>query len=182
VIALRPVNYISQVVSVFKFPEAAAEARANPQMRQVVSSFSQGFDTTKLDLSGSQKARPFVSPMAWAVFSAYLAILMQAVVKFSALKFGVGKDYTNYVKLSELVKSVLPHQSDFIEEYGSDAYHYLLGELEERLLVELRSMLAGVEDDKKTVAQAAQIQKLAEEVQNAMRADQSPEANARPRP
>ena len=55
------------------------------------------------------RARPFVSEIAWALFSAYEAILGRAKVQFHMLKAGLNAlDHPNSEHLSNLVKVALP--------------------------------------------------------------------------
>jgi hypothetical protein len=56
----------------------------------------------------------------------------------------------------------LPQKIDYIKKYGDRAFHYLLDELESRLLEELHKMLKGAESDQASVEQAAEILKQSE--------------------
>ena len=174
VTALGPAKAISSIMAIVKFDAAAEEAEKNPKMRQVFEMMSTGFDANKIDLSGAEKARPFVSPMAWALFAAYRAIAMQAVVKLQILKAGVPKNLLETTAITKLVKAALPHQEQYIDKFGDSAYHYLLDELEERLLNAIRDMLAGVEADKATIQQAADILNLSNEVMSTQAANTPP--------
>ncbi len=121
-----------------------------------------------MDLSGASKARPFVSPMAWALYSAYEAITLQAVIKFHMIKSGVFvKELIDKDVAAKLVKAVLPHRTEAIDKLGEIAYYHLLEELDERLLGEFRKMLAGVEADKASIDQAAEILRASKEVREA---------------
>ena len=64
--------------------------------------------------------------------------------------------------VTKLIKVALPHQTEYIKKFDSGAFHYLLDELESRLLEELRKMLQGGESDKASVEQAAAILKESE--------------------
>ena len=99
------------------------------------------------------------------VFSAYQAIVWFAVAKLHILKLGIADaKLLDPSGVEKLIKSALPHHAEYIEKRGPPAYHYLLDELETRLLVELRQMLEGTESDAANVAQAAEIIKLSEDV------------------
>ena len=45
----------------------AEQAARNPKFREMFTIMGSAFDPAKVDLSGSAKARPFVSPMAWGM-------------------------------------------------------------------------------------------------------------------
>jgi hypothetical protein len=167
VTGLGPAKAISSIMAGVKFEAVAEEAEKNPRMRQVFEMMSTGFDPTKIDVSGAEHARPFVSPMAWALFTAYRAIAMQAVVKLQIVKAGVPKTILETTAIKKLVKAALPHQETFIDEFGDSGYHWLLDELETRLLNAIREMLSGVQADKATIQQAADIVHLSNEVMTA---------------
>ena len=119
----------------------------------------------KIDLSNSAKARPFVSPMAWALYSAYSSIVMGSVFKLEILKIGVdSKKLINKEAISKVIKAALPQYTEYIDKYGDAGYHYLLDELEGKLLDEFRNMMAGVEADKASIAKAAEIVKYSNEL------------------
>ena len=66
-------------------------------------------DPKRLDISSAAKTRPFVSPMAWALYSAYHAITASAVLKLHIIKLGIGeKALLNKDAIAKLVKVALP--------------------------------------------------------------------------
>jgi len=162
VTALGPARVVSSMMAVVKFDAAAEEATKDPKVREMFTFLSTGlrFDPNKIDLSASAKARPFVSPMAWALFAAYQAIAMQAVIKLQILKSGASSNILAKEATAKLVRAALPHYAEFIDKFGDAGYDHLLEELEMRLLDEIQKMLAGVEADKTSVEQAAEILRL----------------------
>jgi hypothetical protein len=85
VIELEKAKAISAYVAVFKFEECASEAAKNEQFRKIFEVIGQGFDLEKVNLSGAQKARPFLTPLAWAYYSAYASVLGLAATKLNLL-------------------------------------------------------------------------------------------------
>jgi len=57
------------------------------------------------------------------------------------------------------LKAALPHQSEWIDGTPPEMYHFLLDELEERLLSELRNILDGVQADEAAAQKAKGILK-----------------------
>lgn len=173
--SLAPAKGISAQMALIKFEAAAAETGKNPNARQVFQVMGSGFDIKKIDLAGAHRARPFLTPMAWALFTAYQAIVMQAAVKLELLKSGIGKaDFVDQAATANLVKLALPHYAAYVDEHGDAGYHYLLDELEQRLLEELQRMVAGVDSDKANVERAAEIVKLSGELlDTAMKEDEA---------
>jgi hypothetical protein len=62
----------------------------------------------------------------------------------------------------DMVKSVLPHQSSYIDEYGTTGLPYLIEELEEKLLAEIIASLESTTSDARSVERAAAILKAVE--------------------
>lgn len=162
--SLAPAKRISAQMAIIKFDVAVEETGKKLNARQVFQIMGSGFDLKKIDLAGAAKARPFLTPMAWALFTAYQAIVMQSVVKLELLKSGVGKDFVDHKTTANLVKLALPHYAAYVDEHGDAGYHYLLDELEQRLLQELQRMVSGAESDKASVERAAEIVKLSGEL------------------
>lgn len=162
---LAPAKGASAWMAVIKFDAAAKEAAKNPQFRQVFEALGSGLDLKKLGSTGASKVRPFVSDMAWAIFSAYQAILLFAVTQLHILKSGLNvPDVLDTSAINKLIQAALPHQSAYLEKYGVAGYHYLVDELESRLLKELQNILKGQESDRASVEQAAAILQEVERV------------------
>lgn len=162
---LAPFKFASATMSNIKFDAAAKEASRDPKVRLL-------FKTMGLPGSGkfpenpAKNERLFVSPIAWALFSAYATVLSVSVLQMKMLELGLAEanKLLDTEKIKTIMKAALPHQTEFIEKYDSTAYHILLDELEEKLLGELRKLLDGVETDEAAIAQSAKIMKAVDEV------------------
>jgi len=110
---------------------------------------------------------PFVSPLAWAYLSAYQTIIIMACARAKALELGVDDASSLFQKqnMQKLLKEALPHQTEFIEKYDFEAYHFLLDELKGKLLDELRKVLEGKEDDTNSITRAAEIMAMVKNVE-----------------
>jgi hypothetical protein len=165
--ALARTKGISMFMAMFKSEEVLKEVARSPQARELFAGIGAGLDPNELASSSVEtaaKARPFVSPMAWALFSAYQAIAIQGVLRLQTIKAGVGKDFTDKQAVAYLIKAALPDRAEYIDKYGAAAYRYLLDELEQRLLEEFQNMLAGREEDKASVEKAAEILKASNKI------------------
>jgi hypothetical protein len=160
---LAPAKAVSATMAVVKFEAAAKEAARNPKVREMFAAMGEKGGLRELSMADAAKARPFVSQLAWALFTAYQAIVSVAVIRLEVLKTGLDMpDVVNKDAVVKLITVALPHQAEFITKYDASAYHYLLDELESRLLEELQRLLRGVESDKASVEQAAAILKESE--------------------
>lgn len=109
--------------------------------------------------------RPFIPPLAWALFSAYRQVLGYPVAQLAAMREGVGSRFIADPKsMLDLVKSALPHQAEFVDEFGTLGLSYLIDDLEEALLKELRRSLYNPDADQANVEQAAAILKAADKL------------------
>lgn len=169
--ALGPAKNVAVVIAPYNFDKVLEESARDPKLREAFTMMGSLVDVKKIDLSDSTRARPFVSPMAWAIFSAYQAIVMRGVAKVELIKSGLGKNFLDNEVTARLVKAALPHHEEYIDKYGDSGYHLLLDELEVKLLNEIQKMQAGVESDKASIEQAAEILKLSNEVLNSSKQD-----------
>ena len=162
VLSLGPAKSVSAWMAVIKFEAAAKEAAKNPRAREMFSMLG-NVDLEKLQTNQALKVRPFISPLAWAYYSSYQAIVLHAVIRLQMLKNGIDMvDVIDKEHVIKLVKVALPHQIKFIEEFGPGAFHHLLEELETNLLMAFKLMLKGEESDKETLEKAAEIIKTSE--------------------
>lgn len=165
VTALGPARALAASMSYIDFEVAAKAAEQDPKARQFFEMIGAGFDPKSMDLTEAVKARPFVSPMVWAVYSAMQAVIAHSIIRWHVLKGGLGtKDFANHEAIAKLIKSALPHYADYIDKQGPEGYYYVLEALDQRLLAEMRAMLSGTETDKAAIEQAAEILRTSEEV------------------
>lgn len=162
VVSLGPAKAVSAWMAVVKFEAAAKEAAKNPRFRELFAVMG-NVDLNSLQTNLALKTRPFVSPLVWAYYSAYQAIVVHAVVRLHMLKNDIDMvEVIDTKNVTSLVKVALPHQVEYIEKYGPSAFHYLLDELENKLLLAFQMMLKGDGSDKETLERAAAIIKQSE--------------------
>lgn len=162
VISLGPAKVVSNQLQVINFETALKEAAANPKVREVFSMMN-NVNIENIEYNKANRARPFISPLSWAYYSAYQSIISHAVVKMKMLQMGVDKaDIIDNKRVMDLVKTALPHQVPLLEKHGIEAIHYLLDELEEKLLLSFQLTLKGEELDKEHIEMASNIIKTSE--------------------
>lgn len=161
--ALGPARTIAAYMSVVKFESAAKLTESDSKARQLFEFFGTGFDAKSMNHGDAAKARPYVSPMVWAVFAAIQAVIAHSVMRWHVLKGGLGSnDFVDHKAIEKLVLAVLPHYADYLEKHGPSSYYYVLEALDARFLTEVQSMLAGAETDRASVEQAAEILRQAQ--------------------
>lgn len=166
IIELAPAKAVSTMMVSIKFEAAAKSAAKDHKTREFFNLIGGNFDLKNFKTPNASKTRPFVSALAWAYYSAYEAIVMHAAVKLHMLKSGI--DMVEILKADyviKLVNVVLPHQAEYVEKFGHEAFHYLLEELESNLLAELGKILRGDQSDKEHLEKAAKIMEEAERLQ-----------------
>lgn len=162
VVLLAPAKNISATMAVINFEAAAREAEKNQNARDMFASLS-NIDVAKLPINEASKLRPFISKIAWAYYSAYQAIVIHAVIRMHMLKSGINMpEIIDSENVTKLVNLALPHQSEYIKKHGANAFHYLLEELETKLLYSFDLTIKGEESDKETLNNAAAIIKQSE--------------------
>lgn len=171
VISLSPAKSISASLSSINFEVAVKSSAKDAQMREWFTTIGGDFDNSIFKTDSASKARPFISPLSWALYSAYRSICHHETLKLFMLKSGMddmGKvESLNAEGVTALVKMVLPHQTEYMEKHGSRAFYHLFQELESNLLHELNNILQGKESDKESIERAALILSETEKVMEA---------------
>ncbi|WP_211831001.1 hypothetical protein [Kistimonas asteriae] len=161
--SLGPAKNVSSLMAVIKYDEFLKATRDNP-LYVVVATALDHVDVSRLSTSLADSARPFVTPLLWAYFSAYRTILLNAVMRVQFLKSGSGEDFTNIESIKNVVKEVLPHQKEFIDNNNLEVLFYLVEELEECILAEMKNILDGEAISTKNIEQASKINKAVQTV------------------
>ncbi len=165
-VALSPARTYGIILSNYSFERLSSAAAADKKLREVFGSSGLNFDPGKVDFSGAAKARPFVTPMVWAAYSAIQAAVMHGVARWTLIKSGIeNTKLVNDLRVKELIIAALPHWSEHLEQHGPDMYHKALDQLDALLLKELQKMLSGAEVDQASIDQAGEILRRAEQVQ-----------------
>lgn len=163
-------KHISGMMALLKVEEVAKEIR-DPRMKQVLAMLGAGAPAIDELKNVARDERPFVPELAWAYFSAYSSVLYGNYMLFKMLETGADEP-TKFLKRDgnkDILKAALPHQSEWIDRVQPEAYHHLVDELQNNLLMELRKILEGVE------VSVAEIEKARRILDAVMRAE--PTAN-----
>lgn len=162
---LAPFTVVAKMMGSIKFDAAARGAHRNPNIQQFFRIISGGEQKENLAKIGQQSGRshqPFVSPLAWAYFSAYQAVVLGAYIRARVLELGLEDAHKiiNDEPIKDVLKAALPYYTQFVDEQRIDAYHLLLDDLEKHLIDELQKMMRGDEQDQASVEQAARIMEM----------------------
>ncbi|KVT03387.1 hypothetical protein WT24_27140 [Burkholderia sp. MSMB1078WGS] len=90
---------------------------------------------------------------------------MFAVMQSKALQSGIKQNLMKTDSVIDLVKQALPEYSQYLDQHGVIAANNLLGELENRLLAELRATVEGTAQDEANLGRAAKILKASQQVE-----------------
>ena len=158
VIALAPYKQISSVMAVMDFAYLSGHSD-DENVRNMVKAFTSGEIPKWSADNDPRNEQPFVSSIAWAMFAAYQSIVHSAFLRAKLVETGM-RDIDKALdsdRIKRLVLAALPHQSAFIETHDIGAYYYLLEDVENALLLELRKMLEYRDVDETGGEQAARI-------------------------
>jgi len=156
-------------MAVFDWDKISQEVTRNPRAKEMFTAFKVDANKANEPIKLAQQARPFITPVAWAYYAAYQAIVMHALALVKMLEFGLdARKFMKSDNLISLIKTALPHCSEYIDQHGPSAAYYLLDQLENSLLEELRSMLDGAATDLAEVVRADQILREASRVNQAV--------------
>lgn len=165
---LFPFKVATMFMKTIDFDKALRKAAEDPRARDLFSQIAPKLDPKSIPKLDVHRARPFVSEIAWALFSAYQAIVGYATMQLHILKTGVSIDVLDPDAVSKLVLTALPHYSEYVELHGPKGYSHIVEPLEVELLKELQRMLSGEDSDRKSIEQAAKIMQAVKSVNEAI--------------
>jgi hypothetical protein len=136
------------------------------QFLSMIDNFGPGQQSLK---NVARDERPFLPDITWAYFNAFSSLLTFNSVRFKTLKLGLGESQKliNMEYIKNILKAALPHQTQFIDEQDPEAYYYLIEEIENRLLSELRKILEGKEAGQSSIQQTKEILSAIKAAKNA---------------
>jgi hypothetical protein len=149
---------LAMTMSVMKLEYIAEQVGKDDRVRNFIKISGGGFDPSKLDYVTANLARPYVSDMAWALFSAVQAITGYYVAHWVALSNGIdSRTMVANEAVHKLILAVAPEYKEYLETNGLSASYNLLERLDTLLLAELMRMATNYQQDKESVEQAAEI-------------------------
>jgi hypothetical protein len=183
---LAQLKTISSTMATLNYKEAAKLVKASdPKIQQLLSTLApitpSSADFQKLN-NAARDEQPFLTEPAWAYFWAYKQVLYMNHVRFTVLKDIVAQSDRDpesiflLDSLRNILKAALPHQSKFIDQNDPGAWHYLLDELENCLLAELKKILDGKAVDQLMTERAKAIMDAVKEADKETARKQAEEA------
>jgi hypothetical protein len=151
-------KYISGTVAILKY-NAVAKRANDPKMQQLLSVYGASLPEPNDMPSNALDEQLFVPPLVWAYFNAYTTILRTNVTIFKLAQADI-TDLDEIISVENIrtaLKAALPHQATFIDENEPSRFHYLLDELESRLLSELQKVLEGKDVDELAASRAKEV-------------------------
>lgn len=175
-IANHSARSLAMTMSVMKLENIAEKVGGDDRLREFIKAAGAGFDPSKLDYVPASLARPHVSDMAWALFSAMQAITSYYVAHWIALSRGIdSRGMVADQAVQKLILAVIPEYKGYLETHGLSASYHLLERLESLLLTELKRMTTDSQQDKESVEQAAQILEHARNLNEKIRPATAPQ-------
>ena len=150
-------------LSILKVDAVASRVPKDPKVREFVEIMTNSmggsdFEERMKEIRADEE-RPFVSDLAWALYSAYAAVVLGGWAVLKMLSFGAEDvdKLINRKHVDDLLKAALPHQAAYIDKYGAGGHVHLLDELERHIIAELRRSLNGEEADAENVKRSSDI-------------------------
>lgn len=166
VVQMAPAKNIATTVAVFNFEVMSERAAEDPRLRKPFEIMGNKFDQNCLITPDANKSRPYISRIAWALFSAYQAILGHYVMKMFLIQEGLNEpSILDYEKVTKVIKAALPHQTENLDKFGHQMFHLFLDEIENLLLVEFEKILQGSKASEDSVKQASSILNAVDELE-----------------
>lgn len=152
----------------FNFQEVSKRIETETKLQEVFSNIGQGLPDPNTIARQAHSTRPYLSDLAWALYTAYMAVFTTAYAKLQLLSRGIdGREFFQFAAVQEMLVTALPDMKRDIEASGHQGYHKWVETLRLRILEELRRTLAGQEENKDSVRQAAEIAAMVEGLERA---------------
>jgi hypothetical protein len=166
ILAIAPAKVAVMNTSILNFEAASKASVHDAKAAALFGTMGGSIDAEKIYSIEPAKARPHISPLAWAQFEAYRAMLGFSVSQFKMLKLQIEdpQDLLNFQGIIDLVGTALPHRMEYLKAEGPKAQVHLVDELEQAILQELKRVLSGADDDAQAIDLAAAILAKAEHV------------------
>lgn len=176
IVDLRGAKGAAGLLSRLRFDELQKHVPTNPVAYGAFKRMNDDLKPLFAKTKEAERARPYVTDMAWALFIAYTAVASVPMARLWVLELKI-TDPKILVegRIAALVREVMPDRAGEIERLGENNLHEILDEMEVRLLAEFHRMMHGTESEAANVEQAARILQLA---RNAMPAAPSDEGEA----
>jgi hypothetical protein len=165
VVQLSRHKFVSASMAVLKVDSISKKVEDNPALAKFIGNITDRAPMERMDIK-IHVERPFVSPISWALFSAYETIIGVARLRAEFLKNGIDpSDLIEIGKIKDILKAALPGFSEYIEKNEVEAMHYLLPDIEDMLLKELIKTIDGLDADDADLARASQIMQAIQDSQ-----------------
>lgn len=106
----------------------------------------------------AELSRPFISPWAWALYSAYSGVITHEIARMAAIR--AGQDPSKLItteKMIAVLRTALPDMAAQIDQQGISVFPMALEKLENELAQELQKVASGKVDDVALLARAAAV-------------------------
>lgn len=171
VVALEKYKFPSRILSVLKMDKVIQRIERDDKLKLLFKTFNADIDVKRIDTSNADKHRVFISPLSWALFEAYRAVILQGVAISKLLELGINpSEALEMDKIRNLVLSVLPSYSEFIEKHELFALNAALEPLQKMVLDQVRADLQNTNDTKESTERAIAIIRAVDQVKASQQA------------
>ena len=159
VVKLEKVEGYLRILRSTKYDAAMKLSSENLRVKDMFENVFSSLSIESIDANDSLSCRPFMSKASWALFYAYHSILAHGFLKIEMLKNGIEyhKDVVDDESIKQVILAVLPQKKDLMASMTPESYSYFIQEIKELLLLELRNMLEGREQDEQILARSTAI-------------------------
>jgi hypothetical protein len=164
VIELIPYRNLAHMTKSLNFNNALAIAAKNDSDATKAREFadlilrSANINLYRKEYGVADKERPFLTPLAWARFTAYRNAVNYPLIQLKMMKGGIKGVYLADPKpLLDAIKNVLPKFTAFVDEHGTASLPYVIDDIESLILDEIMNSLSNGPTDQLHVQRAAKI-------------------------
>lgn len=151
VIILNAFLWPTKMTEHLKLDAIASQMDKEPNLKQFMDIMGGGDLTDKLRELKGEAVRMFLPSEVWSLFSAYQGLLIYCYMRIKASSFGVGKNMFKEDEILNDIKKVLPHFSQYLDEYGLAGAAGLARNLRDLVLDSLKVTIKNLSSDQEEI-------------------------------
>lgn len=165
-----------QMFGVVKVAELAKAAVNNTDLREVIDVMTgtRGEDLkTVIPTREFERFRPYIPDDVWKVFQVYTGLVMYCVMRLKTISLGLenSEKMFNEKGMTDLIKEVMPHMTEYLDKYDVAGFAHLSGPLRDLVLKSVRSVIFNDQADIDNLVASGGIMKALEQMDAAMGAE-----------
>jgi hypothetical protein len=159
-------EFLCEIMCRFKLDKVSDNIENDPKYQEafkIISELDNTLPKSSINIS-TNDLRPYLSELLYSYYEAYATIISHYVLLCKLFTNGLTDKFSDTEKMKKLILSVLPHKEKFIEKHGVNSSGFLLEELKEKILYEIKLFLDGKSSSNEDIQKINEIKKSIKDI------------------